>query len=206
MATSTLGCKFSDGKDRSVEYRARSHGCTSCFPNYQTKVCKARVTKEFVKITRSQSEILVHYTIEMVFQNLKVGQTKMLRHPRSLWGHKLYIAALRLEDHSLLVVVTQSGTQSAIADCVRHWGIKTRFGIFKTRSFCLKSTHLMDAGRLSKLFTLLLLAVCWVTTGGRVAPSDSATQAQTAWAQGQKHLSLRLRSSAKPCTQPQAKN
>jgi len=60
----------------------------------------------------------------------------MLRHKRRLGGHRAYITALRLEDHSLLVVATQSAPMSAIADYAKRWGIETLFGIYKRRGFC----------------------------------------------------------------------
>lgn len=44
--------------------------------------------------------------------------------------------------------------------------IETLFGIFKTRGFCLESTHLKDSERLSKLLALLSLALCWVILTG----------------------------------------
>lgn len=102
----------------------------------------------------------------VVFQDLLVGQTKVLKQPRWLWGHKLYIAALRLEDGELLIVATQIRPDGAIADYAQRWGIETLFGIFKTRGFCLESTHLTDAERLSKLVALLSLALCWVVLTG----------------------------------------
>lgn len=102
----------------------------------------------------------------VVFQDLQVGQAKVLKQPRLLWGHKLYIAALRLEDGELLIVATQTRPESAIADYAQRWGIETLFGIFKTRGFCLESTHLTDAERLSKLLALLSLALCWVILTG----------------------------------------
>lgn len=102
----------------------------------------------------------------VVFQDLQVGQTKILKQPRLLWGHKLYIAALRLEDGELLIVATQIRPDCAIADYAQRWGIETLFGIFKTRGFCLESTHLTDAERLSKLLALLSLALCWVILTG----------------------------------------
>ena len=77
-----------------------------------------------------------------------MGQTKILRHKRRLWGHWVYVAALRLEDNSLLVVATQSSPKSAITDYAKRWSIETLFGIFKTRGFCLESTHLTDGERL----------------------------------------------------------
>jgi len=66
-----------------------------------------------------------------VFADLQPGQTRILRHQRCLWGHWLYIAALRLEDGSLLVVATtQTAPKSAITDYAKRWGIETLFGIF----------------------------------------------------------------------------
>ena len=89
-----------------------------------------------------------------------------MRDKRQLWGQWVYIAALRLEDHSLLVVATQKAPQSAITDYAKRWGIETLFGIFKTRGFCLESTHLVDSERLSKLLALLSLALCWTLLAG----------------------------------------
>jgi hypothetical protein len=104
--------------------------------------------------------------VGVVFADLQPGQTKILRHQRCLWGYWLYIAALRLDDGSLLVVATQTAPTSAITDYAKRWGIETVFGIFKTRGFCLESTHLKDSERLSKLLALLSLALCWVILTG----------------------------------------
>jgi hypothetical protein len=104
--------------------------------------------------------------VGVVFADLQPGQTKILRHQRRLWGYWVYIAALRLDDGSLLVIATQTAPTSAITDYAKRWGIETVFGIFKTRGFCLESTHLKDPKRLSKLLALLSLALCWVILTG----------------------------------------
>jgi hypothetical protein len=104
--------------------------------------------------------------VRTLFADLKKGESKVLRDKRQLWGHWVYIAALRLEDGELLVVAIQSAPQSAIRDDAKRWGIETLFGIFKTRGFCLESTHLKDSERLSKLIALLSLALCWATLTG----------------------------------------
>jgi hypothetical protein len=91
---------------------------------------------------------------------------QVLRHKRLLWGYWLYIAALRLEDGELLVIATQTAPKLAIGDYAQRWGIETLFGIFKTRGFCLESTHLTAPQRLSKLIALLSLALCWVVLTG----------------------------------------
>lgn len=61
-----------------------------------------------------------------------------------------------------MVLATQSAPKSAITDYAKRWSIETLFGIFKTRGFCLESTHLVDSERLSKRLALLSLALCWV--------------------------------------------
>lgn len=66
----------------------------------------------------------------------------------------------------LLVVIAPVEAQDLVNDYALCWGIETLFGIFKTRGFCLESTHLTDAERLSKLFALLALALCWAMRTG----------------------------------------
>jgi Transposase DDE domain len=103
---------------------------------------------------------------EVCFQDLQVGQSKVLSKPRQIWGHWLYVAALRLDDGELLIVVTDYDPDAAIADYAKRWAIETLFGCFKTRGFCLESTHLQDSKRLSKLIALLTLALCWAFSSG----------------------------------------
>ena len=99
--------------------------------------------------------------VSVVFSDLKIGQLRVLRKKRLLWGHRLYIAALKLDDGSLLVVATQKSPHKAVEDYAKRWGIETLFGILKSRGFNLEDTHLTEPERLSKLFSLLALAVVW---------------------------------------------
>lgn len=39
--------------------------------------------------------------------------------------------------------------------------------MFKTRGFCLESTHFTDSERLSKLLALMSLALCWAIKTGQ---------------------------------------
>ena len=93
-------------------------------------------------------------------------QIKVLPKRRRLWGRWLYVAGMRLEDGSLLVVVTPDSPETAITDYAKRWQIETLFGCFKSRGFCLESTHLSDPQRLSKLLALLTLALCWAFRTG----------------------------------------
>ncbi|MGC8712448.1 MAG: IS4 family transposase, partial [Leptodesmis sp.] len=54
-----------------------------------------------------------------------------------------------------------------------RWSIETLFGIFKTRGFCLESTHLQDPERLSKLLALLTIALCWALKTGEWLASQT---------------------------------
>lgn len=103
---------------------------------------------------------------EVCFQDLQIGEFKVLSKPRQIWGHWLYVAAMRLQDGTLLIVATDHAPYTAISDYAKRWGIETLFGCFKSRGFCLESTHLQDSERLSKLIALLTLALCWCFSSG----------------------------------------
>ncbi|MBD2122321.1 hypothetical protein H6F68_15625, partial [Trichocoleus sp. FACHB-262] len=76
---------------------------------------------------------------KVVFQDLQPGPHKVLRQKRQLWGHWVYITALRLEDGSLLIVATQSAPKSAITDYAKRWGIETLYQFFKVELQMLQS-------------------------------------------------------------------
>jgi hypothetical protein len=103
---------------------------------------------------------------KIIFAHLQPGQQEVLNSPRWVWGRLVYISALRLDDGELLVVISPDSPQKAIADYGHRWGIETLFGMFKTRGFCLESTHFVDSQRLSKLLALMALAMCWALKVG----------------------------------------
>jgi hypothetical protein len=102
----------------------------------------------------------------VVFAHLQIGQAQRLTGTCRVWGYPVAVEALRLDDGDLLVVIAPVGTQDVVKDYAKRWSIETLFGIFKTRGFCLESTHFTDAERLSKLFALLTLALCWAMQTG----------------------------------------
>lgn len=103
---------------------------------------------------------------KVVFSHLQPLEQQVLRHRRQLWGHWVYVAALRLEDGNLLIVVTNHRPHRAIADYAKRWAIETLFGCLKSRGFCLESTHLKDPQRLSRMIGLLTIALCWAFRTG----------------------------------------
>ncbi len=102
----------------------------------------------------------------IIFANLKPGQTQVLSGRRWVWGRSVYVSALRLDNGELLIVVAPDPSQTAISDYGKRWAIETLFGMFKTRGFCLESTHFIDPERLSKLVALMSLALCWAIKMG----------------------------------------
>lgn len=102
----------------------------------------------------------------IVFSHLQIGQKSLLKRKRILWGHQVYVGALRLEDNSLLTIIAPHYCHTIIDDYAQRWGIETLFGIFKSRGFNLEDTHLVDSERLSRLFALLTIALCWAYRTG----------------------------------------
>ncbi len=98
---------------------------------------------------------------KVVFAHLKPGESQRLKGPCKVWGLAVAVEALRLDDGKLLVVIAPPQDENLVADYALRWGIETLFGIFKTRGFCLESTHFTEPERLRKLFALLTLALCW---------------------------------------------
>ena len=103
----------------------------------------------------------------IVFSHLQIGQGSLLRKKRAVWGHQVYVGALRLPDNSLLVIIAPHYSHTIIEDYAQRWGIETLFGIFKSRGFNLEDTHLVDSERLSRLFALLTIALCWAYRTGQ---------------------------------------
>ena len=121
----------------------------------------------------------------VLFSHLLPGQTTVLSSRRWVWGRLVYVAGLRLEDGDLLVVIASDSPSTMITDYAHRWGIETcgmqvaacepevvparsatLFSIFKTRGFCLESTHFTEPERLSKLLALMSLALCWAVKTG----------------------------------------
>lgn len=102
----------------------------------------------------------------IVFSHLKPGQTLTLSGKKLIWGRLVYVSALCLDNGKLLILITPEPCSTVISDYGKRWGIETLFGIFKTRGFCLESTHFNDSERLKKLIALMTLALCWAIKTG----------------------------------------
>jgi hypothetical protein len=120
---------------------------------------RIRATDQVVRDGVSQS-------VRVLFSALQPGEAQILTGACTVWGCRVTVAALRLPDGNLLAVIAPANTPEIIQDYGQRWAIETLFGAFKTRGFCLESTHFQDPERLSKLFALLTLALCWAMQTG----------------------------------------
>ena len=118
--------------------------------------------RESDRISDGQKELRA----SIIFAHLNPGQAVALSGKKLVWGRLVYVSALRLESGELLIVITPESCSTAISDYGKRWGIETLFGMFKTRGFCLESTHFQDSERLSKLIALMTLALCWAVKTG----------------------------------------
>ncbi len=105
---------------------------------------------------------------QVVFAHLKVGQSQRQLGAGRVWGQPVAVEGLRLDDGELLVVIGPADDDNLIADYALRWSIETLYGIFKTRGFCLESTHFTEPKRLRKLVALLTLALCWAMKTGLI--------------------------------------
>ena len=124
-----------------------------------------------------------------------MGESQTLSGKRWVWGRQVYVSALRLEDGELLIVISNDSGKSAIADYAHRWGIETLFGMFKTRGFHLESTHFNQPERLSKLFTLMSLALCWAILIGEWLHEQIPLKIKKTWSASKKYFSLWTRPS-----------
>lgn len=92
--------------------------------------------------------------------HLAVAQVRILRKPRMLYGHSLYLSGLRLATEYLLVVSTQPG-RWALDHYRQRWSMECLFAAFTSRGFDFESTHLNRTERIEKMVALLALTFAW---------------------------------------------
>ena len=105
------------------------------------------------------------------FESLKVGQERLLRKRRLVYGHRLYVIGKRLakpgsKEDEFAIVVTGERPAQAFSSYRQRWQIETLFGALKSRGFDFEATHLRDRDRLARLVALLSLAFVWAYLTG----------------------------------------
>jgi hypothetical protein len=100
------------------------------------------------------------------FQDLRIGQSRVLRQPRRLWGPVVFLSAKRLEDGDWRLIARDTYAHQAVAEYAVRWTLETLFAALKTHGFHLEATHLTQPARVERLLALLTLAAVWAVPVG----------------------------------------
>lgn len=104
--------------------------------------------------------------VKALFRGLKPTEMCALYSKRTLMGHEVYIAGMKLTDGELLIVATTESPGLAITTYALRWEIETLFSCLKGRGFNFEDTHIIDRSRIKKLIVLLAVAFCWAHKTG----------------------------------------
>lgn len=104
--------------------------------------------------------------IEGLFNGLAVGEKRVLKGLRKVYGNQVYLAGLRTPKNELLIVATNKDPKNAIEMYSKRWEIETLFGCLKGRGFNFEDTHMTDNGKISNLIVILAVAFAWAYKTG----------------------------------------
>ena len=99
-------------------------------------------------------------------RTLKNGERRELRAKRLLWNQSVFVAVCRKPDGDNVLVISNEQSGKILLEYGERWKIETLFGILKTRGFRLEETHITEIERISKLLSLLTIAVSWAMLAG----------------------------------------
>lgn len=86
---------------------------------------------------------------------------KVLRKPRVVFGHRLFIGGQQLSEKEFLILVSANRLEHRGRLYAERWGIEVFFGCCKSRGFNFEDTHLTKLERINTLTYLLALAFIW---------------------------------------------
>ena len=101
-------------------------------------------------------------------RTLKIGERIEFLGRRALWNQAVYVAVCRKEDGDHVIVISSERSGKILIEYGERWKIETLFGILKTRGFRLEDTHITETDRISKLLSLLTIAVSWAILAGEL--------------------------------------
>jgi len=107
--------------------------------------------------------------VRTLFRDLKAGQVRILRKPRLICGHWLYLAATKSQEGEYVIVAAQDkkSKKNNLEIYLQRWGIETLFGCLKSKGFNFEDTRMTDQKKISRLLSLLTIAFCWSFLTGK---------------------------------------
>ena len=130
------------------------------------KRCAYRLRiKANYQITNGRGELI---RASKLCRTLKLNEGRELKGRRKLWNQEVYVAVCKKEDGDNVLVISSEESGKILLEYGERWKIETLFGILKTRGFRLEDTHLTETERVSKLLSLLTIAVSWAILAGEL--------------------------------------
>lgn len=117
------------------------------------------------QITNAQGDLI---RASRLCRTLKIGERLELRGTRRLWNQEVFAAVCRKADGDNVLVISNEQSGKILLEYGERWKIETLFGMLKTRGFRLEDTHLTEIERISKLLSLLTIAVSWAILAGEL--------------------------------------
>jgi len=105
-------------------------------------------------------------------RTLKINERRELKGRRKLWNSEIYAAVCKKEDGDNVLVISSEQSGRILLEYGERWKIETLFGVLKTRGFRLEETHLTEPERVSKLLSLLTIAVGWAMLAGEMESQE----------------------------------
>ena len=99
--------------------------------------------------------------VQTLFRDLKAGEQRVLRKRRRIGDQWVWLSALKLETHDLLVLASNRRLTRAIQVYGQRWQIENLFQCLKGRGFHLEDTRLTRYYRIKKVMALQAIAFCW---------------------------------------------
>ena len=117
------------------------------------------------QITNARGELI---RASKLGRTLKLNERRELRGRRRLWNQEVSVAVCKKEDGDNVLVIASEESGKILLEYGERWKIETLFGILKTRGFRLEDTHLTETERVSKLLSILTIAVSWAILAGEL--------------------------------------
>ena len=121
--------------------------------------------KASYQITNAKGKVL---KAAKLCRTLKINERLELKGKRKLWNKEVSVAVCKKEDGDNVLVVSSEQSGRILLEYGERWKIETLFGVLKTRGFRLEDTHLTETERVSKLLSLLTIAVSWAMLAGEL--------------------------------------
>jgi hypothetical protein len=125
--------------------------------------------KASYQITNAKGELI---RASKLCRTLKIGERLELKGRRKLWSRLVYAAVCKKEDGDQVLVISSEQSGKILLEYGERWKIETLFGVLKTRGFRLEDTHLTEVERVSKLLSLLTIAVGWAILAGELESQE----------------------------------